>query len=350
MADPCANVRDIDPVRSQQTRYVVGQILFDDAGDVWGKDETETGRTDFPSHGVLRVRVQVTARTEDLRSTGADLLGATCTDRNDRRGAVAEKRCTDKGRQRGGHRGEGERAQLHRQQHRDVIGRAAQVVVEPAHSGSTGDAAKAEHRHPSYIGAKSQARRDAGFERRHCETGYGRRHHHVDILRPQPRLIERGADRRAAELNSVFDPDVVRLAEVGQRGVLLERQHQVATLDFGTRVELAEQIPVIPERGKPGEHVGDFILRIVMFRQDALHTRYDATGFVGLKFVAAHRYSHLPHLFWTTWVAAPLPLLISVTDHEWAYLLLRRAAAIRSPGPPAFSISTTDDFCQQLMT
>src|SRR5271168_3568157 len=120
MADPCANVLDINPVRSQQTRYVVGQILLDDAGDVWGKDETETGRTDFPSHRVLRVRVQVAARTEHFGSTGADLLGATRTDRNDRRGAVAEQRCTDKGSQRRGCRRESERAQLYRQQHRDV--------------------------------------------------------------------------------------------------------------------------------------------------------------------------------------------------------------------------------------
>ena len=154
-----------------------------------------------------------------------------------------------------------------------------------------------------------------------ARPGHGRRHHHVNILRPQPRLIECGGDCRAAELHRVFDPDVVRLAEVGQRGVLLERQHQVATVDFGTRVELAEQIPVIPERGKPGEHVGDFILRIVMLWQDALHTRYDAAGLVGLKFVAAHGYSHVTHLSWTTLVAGTVAATDSVTDREWAHLL-----------------------------
>src|ERR1700722_3063369 len=157
MADPRTNVLDINSVRSQQARYVVGQIPLDDVGDVRGEDETETGRTDIPSHRVLRVRVEVTARTEHFGSTGADLLGATCTDRNDRRGAVAEQRCTDKGRQRRGCRRESERAQLYRQQHRDVIGRAAQVVVEPAHSGGTGDAAETEHRHPSYSKSVSEA-------------------------------------------------------------------------------------------------------------------------------------------------------------------------------------------------
>src|SRR5271155_4520900 len=346
MTDPCTNVRDINPVRSQQARYVVGQILLDDAGDVWGKDETETGRTDFPSHRVLRVRVQVATRTEHFGSAGADLLVATFTYRNDRRGAVPEQRCTDKGRQRRGCRGERERAQLHRQQHRDVIGRAAQIVVEPAHSGGTGDTAEAEHRHSSYIGAKSQARRDAGFDRRHCETRDGRRHHHVNILRPQPRLFEGGGDCRAAELHRVFDPDVVRLAEVGQRGVLLERQHQVATVDFGTRVELAEQIPVIPERGKLGEHVGDFLLRIVMLWQDALHARYDATGLVGLKCVAALRYSHVTHLSWTTWVAGTVAAAEICDRPRVGPSATTSVVARGSFRPPALSISTTDDFCQ----
>ncbi|MFZ0716547.1 hypothetical protein, partial [Mycobacterium sp.] len=68
-------------------------------------------------------------------------------------------------------------------------------------------------------------------------------------------------------------------------------------------MELAEQIPVIPERGKPGQHVGDFILRIVMLWQDALYTRYDAAGSVGLKFIAVLGFSHLTHLSWTTLVA-----------------------------------------------
>src|ERR1700744_82720 len=306
MADPCTNVWDINPVGSQQARYVVGQILLDDAGDVRGKDQTETGRTDIPPHRVLRVRVEVTARTEHFGSTGADLLGTTCTDRNDSRSAVAEQRCADKGRQRRGCRREGETAQLHRQQHRDVTGRAAQAVVEPAHSGCTGDTAEAEHRHPAYIRAKPEAGRDAGFDRWHCKTGDGRRHHHVDILRPQPRLIEGGGDCRATELHRVFNPDVVRLAEVGQRGVFLERQHQVTTVDFGTRVELAEQISAIPERGKPGQHVGDFVLRIVMLRQDALHTRYDAASLVGLKSVDALGFSNLTHLSWTTLVAGTI--------------------------------------------
>src|ERR1700744_4456511 len=129
MADPCTNVWDINPVGSQQARYVVGQILLDDAGDVRGKDQTETGRTDIPPHRVLRVRVEVTARTEHFGSTGADLLGTTCTDRNDSRSAVAEQRCADKGRQRRGCSREVMRSQHHRYQHLNVIWRAAHVVV-----------------------------------------------------------------------------------------------------------------------------------------------------------------------------------------------------------------------------
>jgi hypothetical protein len=59
----------------------------------------------------------------------------------------------------------------------------------------------------------------------------------------------------------------------------------------------------------------------VMLWQDALHTRYDATGLVGLKCVAALRYSHLTRLSWTTLVAGTVAATESVTDREWAHLL-----------------------------
>jgi hypothetical protein len=87
-----------------------------------------------------------------------------------------------------------------------------------------------------------------------------------------------------------------------------------------------------------------------MFWQDALHTRYHTAGFVGLKLIAALGFSHLTHLSWTTLVAGTVAAAEFVTDRQWVYLLLRRSVDRRSIGPPAFSISTTDDFCQQLVT
>ena len=115
-------------------------------------------------------------------------------------------------------------------------------------------------------------------------------------------------------------------------------------------MELSEQIPVIPESGKPGEHVGDFILRIVMLWQHALHTRYDATGLVGLKCVASHRYSHLTHPSWTTLVAGTVAAAEICDRPRMGLSTTRLAIDRRSIGPPTLSISTTDDFCQQLVT
>src|ERR1700727_517684 len=106
----------------------------------------------------------------------------------------------------------------------------------------------------------------------------------------------------------------------------------------------------MPEGRKLGEHVGDFILRIVMLWQNALHTRYDATGLVGLKWVAAHRYSHVTHLSWTTLVAGTVAATEICYRPRMGPSTTRLAVDRRSIGPPAFPISTTDDFCQQLMT
>ena len=86
--------------------------------------------------------------------------------------------------------------------------------------------------------------RDAGVQRRNRETGDGRRKDHVDVLRLQARLVERGGQCRTPEIDRVFDEDVVRVAEVGQGWVLLQRQYQVATVDLGTRVQFAQKISV----------------------------------------------------------------------------------------------------------
>ena len=77
----------------------------------------------------------------------------------------------------------GERAQLDRQQHRDAVGCAAQVVVQPGHPGRPGHAAQPEHRHPPDVGAQAQPAGDAGVQRRHRDAGDGRRHDQVDVLR-----------------------------------------------------------------------------------------------------------------------------------------------------------------------
>jgi hypothetical protein len=92
------------------------------------------------------------------------------------------------------------------------------------------------------------------------------------------------------------------------------------------------------------------MLRIVMFWQDALHTRYHTAGIVGLKIIAALGFSHLTYLSWTTLVAGTVAAAEIYDRPPVVYVLLRLSVDRRSIGPPAFSISTTDDFCQQLVT
>ena len=51
--------------------------------------------------------------------------------------------------------------------------------------------------------------------------------------------------RLAAELHRVFDEDLVGLAEVGQRRVLLERQYQVAAVDLRAGVQTPNDFLVL---------------------------------------------------------------------------------------------------------
>src|ERR1700716_1216431 len=86
----------------------------------------------------------------------------------------------------------------------------------------TGRTAQAEQRHPAHIQAQANTSGDAGIQRRHRDTGDGRGDDHVDVFGLQPGLVKSAQQRFAAKVNRVFDEDLVRLAEVGQRRVLLE--------------------------------------------------------------------------------------------------------------------------------
>jgi hypothetical protein len=87
-------------------------------------------------------------------------------------------------------------------------------------------------RPPAHIRAKTEARGDAGIQGRHRETGHRGRDDQVDVARLKSRLGERTGHRLAAQVDCVLDEQVVRVAEIGQRYELLERQHGVATVDL----------------------------------------------------------------------------------------------------------------------
>ena len=74
---------------------------------------------------------------------------------------------------------------------------------------------------------------DAGIERRRRHTGDRGRDDQIDVLRAEPRLVERAGDGRASEFDGIVDEEIVRLAEVGQGRVLAPvGQHEVAIVDL----------------------------------------------------------------------------------------------------------------------
>lgn len=83
----------------------------------------------------------MTVRINDVGPARADLFGAPFADRHHRRGSIAEQRAADKARHGGLSRGIGERAQLYRHQHRDIVGGTAQIIVQSGHPRCPRDAA-----------------------------------------------------------------------------------------------------------------------------------------------------------------------------------------------------------------
>jgi len=115
----------------------------------------------------------VAARIEDIWAGGVDLFGAAFADRHHRGGSVAEQCPCDEG----GHARivlARERADFDRNQDRDVVGCATQVVVHSSHPRCPGHTAQTEKRNPPHIRAQPQPAGDAGIQRRHGDAGDGR--------------------------------------------------------------------------------------------------------------------------------------------------------------------------------
>ena len=126
----------------------------------------------------------MTAGVDDVRSDRANLAGTAFADRDHRAGAVTEQSTADPARDLGLQRREGQRAQFHRQQDRDIIGRSAQIVVQSRHACRTSHAAEAEHRHPPHIGPHTEPGGHPCLQRGHHDPGHRRRDDQVNIAGP----------------------------------------------------------------------------------------------------------------------------------------------------------------------
>ena len=145
---PRADVVDRQVVVGQEAGDVVGQIALDEVGQIGDstsrKPEAPTSQPIMPSEsGYSRLRdgEHIAARSM-RRPAGRDARRQRPPPRRRRRTA----RCP-----RGGHRRlaapERQRTQLHRHQHGDIVGRTAQIVVQPRDARRAGHAAQAEDRH-----------------------------------------------------------------------------------------------------------------------------------------------------------------------------------------------------------
>ncbi|CKR12504.1 Uncharacterised protein [Mycobacterium tuberculosis] len=223
-----------------------------------------------------RVGVQAAARVQDVRSASANLLGAPVADGDHRGCSVAEQCGPDQTRHGWFDRGIRQRAKLNRDQNRDVVGRATQVVAQAGHARRPCHAAQTEQRHPPHVGAQTKPPGDPGIQRRHRDAGDGCGGDHVDVAGAQVGIIERAQQGLDAKVDSLLDKDLVGVAEVGQRRVLLQRQHQVSTVDLGGGMQTPNDLLVFLKAGKLDKRISDLTLAIAMRRQRTEHTRDDA--------------------------------------------------------------------------
>jgi hypothetical protein len=136
--------------------------------------------------------------------------------------------------------------------------------VQARQSRCAGNATETEDRHPSHIGSQSEPHRNPGIQRRHRQTGHRGRHNKIDVGGVQAGLVESGRDGLATKVHRPLDVDVVRVAEVVQRGEPIERHDDVAGVDLRALVQGADDLLVLPEAGESRDGIGEFILRVAM--------------------------------------------------------------------------------------
>ena len=138
----------------------------------------------------------------------------------DRGGAVAEQPARDQVGDRRVVALHGQRAELDRQQHGDLVGVAEQVVVQPGDARGPGDAAEPHQRNPLHVRAQPEPGADRGrpARARRCPVTV------VEMIRStsygvSPAALSASTTARAPRLDPDVDERVVGGAEVGQLGV-----------------------------------------------------------------------------------------------------------------------------------
>ena len=219
VAHPPADVGAGEPVVGEEGVDVAAHEAAHEGRHLRVEHDAQAVAGDVEAHRALAVGVEPAARVEDLDRSGPT-GPAGSPDRDDRRGAVTEQAA----RHEVGHRRvvalHGQRAQLHGDQHRGVVGVAQEVVVHAGDAGGTGHAPEPDERHPAHVLPQADLRGDARVEGGHGEPGDRRGDHEVDVGRGQVGGLERVDECARAELDGVLDEEVVGVPEVAEPGVL----------------------------------------------------------------------------------------------------------------------------------
>ena len=203
-------------------------------------------------------------------------------DHDDGRGAVAEQAAGDEV----GHRVvvalHGQRAQLDREQHGDVVGVAHEVVV---HAGDAGGARRRSRARtsgtPLDVGAQPEPRHEPGVEAGGGDAGDGRVMSRSTSAGREPGGVQGARGRRARQPDALLD-EARRWRRRSRRGPgSVERQRQVPGPDAGGLVQPPQQGHLLRAFGLPAEDdlaelVGDVLLPVHVLRQRGTDPGEDA--------------------------------------------------------------------------
>ena len=279
-ATQCATSSEPQPVVGEERLHVPAEVLGDDVRDAGRQHDPEPGAAHVPAHHALGVRVHPRPRGQHRRAGDTERGGPARAQQDDRRGAVAEQAGRHQVRGRVVVALHGQRAQLDRQQHGDLVRVADQVVVHPSDARRPRDAAETEDRDPLHVLAQPQPGHEARLQARRGDTGDGRRHDQVHVLAVQPggrraRLrTARSPRSTASDTNASF-----AAGEAVQPGVRLQRQHQVPGPHPGRRVQpLQQATPLRVGHDQRAEGRGDDLLRVRVLAQRRPDRRQNRGG------------------------------------------------------------------------
>ena len=190
VGDPAGDVLGLEVVVAEEVVEVVAEVGLHDVGDAGVEHDPEAAAADVPAHHPLGVRVEAAAgvdhagtrgrrrRPVPVRPSAAARRSPTITTAAapspnsplatrfamlaSSRWMVSEHSSTD-------------------EQHRDAVGVAAQVVVQPGDAGRAGDAAQPEDRQPLDVGAQPEARHEPRLDARGGDAGHRGGDDEVDV-------------------------------------------------------------------------------------------------------------------------------------------------------------------------